>query len=86
MNKSIFVVLLVATAIFSLAITQYANAQGDGVIPDNGPMCQEGHDCHCIITSGVYVDKTDNSRVNMGCTGGTGVYNSDLESGAESEE
>lgn len=58
MNKSNFVVVLVATAIFSLAITQYANAQEYGVIPDNGPMCPEGHDCHCIITSGVYVDKT----------------------------
>ncbi len=86
MNKSIFVVFLVATAIFSLAITQYANAQGDGVIPDNGPMCPEGHDCHCVITSGVYVDKTADSRVSNDCMGGTGVYNSDLESGAESEE
>jgi hypothetical protein len=86
MNKSNFVRYLVTTVIFSLAITRYANAQGDGIIPDNGPMCPEGHECHYIMTSGVYVDKTADSRVNMGCMGRTGVYNSDLESGVESEE
>lgn len=78
MNNTNLLVVLVAMAVFSLVLTQYANAQQDGVIPDNGPMCPEGHDCHCITTSGVYVDKTANSRVNMGCIGGTGVYNSDL--------
>ena len=80
MLKTIFATFLVVTAIFSISIIQFANAQ-QGVIPDNSLLCPEGHDCHCIPSTGVYVDTTSGFRINNGCMDGTGVYNSQVNGG-----